>query len=308
MRVFEEISFDVPPTMLAAWQGMGNVGLIAMDYLRRKIDARPFAEIDMSHFLTPDSIVVKDGLAQFPEIPTSTFYHVADPAMIIFESNAQVGGREGISVIKTILDIAGQFQVKRIFTGAAYAQAMSHRSDSQVFAACNSEAMLGLMREFGVMPMPDGHIAGLNGLLLGVAASRTIEAACLLGSIPSYATALSYPKASVEVLKVLRQVFNASMDLSELESASGEMDQQLEAIEERIREFFPSMTENDEEFSNMTHDEVPKYIMDKIERLFERVAADKSKAGELKDELVRWDLYELYERRFLNLFKKEGER
>lgn len=307
MRMFEEIHFDVPPVLLAAWQGMGNVGLITMDYLRRKIDARPFAEIDMSHFLTPDSIVVKDGIAQFPEIPTSTFYYVNQPGLIVFESNAQVGGREGISIIKTILDIAGQFQVKRIFTSAAYAQPMSHRNQSQVYAACNTDSMLHLMQEFGVAAMPDGYIAGLNGLLLGVAASRKIEAACLLGSIPSYATALSYPKASLEILKALLQVFNASVDLGDLETASTEMDEQLEAIEERIREFFPSMAEGDEESSNINHEEVPKYIMDRIERLFRGVAQDKSKANELKNELVRWNLYELYEKRFLDLFKKHGE-
>jgi proteasome assembly chaperone (PAC2) family protein len=303
MKLFEDVQFEVPPTMLAAWQGMGNVGLITMDYLRRKTEAKPFAEIDMSHFLTPDSIVVKEGIAQFPDIPTSTFHYVQSPALVVFESNAQVGGRDGISIIKTILDVANRFNVKRIFTSAAFAQPMSHRSESNVLVACNNESMLRFMEGFEVAPMPDGYIAGLNGLLLGVAASRNIEAACLLGTIPSYATGLSYPKASVEILRVFQHMFDLSFELDELEAASEEMDQQLAAIEDRIREFFPSITEKDEELTNVHQDEVPQYIMDKIERLFEKVAADRSKANDLKDELVRWNLYELYEKRFLDLFK-----
>jgi hypothetical protein len=308
MRLFEEIKFDSPPVMLAAWQGMGNVGLITMDYLRRKTEARPFAEIDMSHFLTPDSIVVKDGIAQFPDIPSSTFYYVQNPNIIFFESNAQVGGREGITIIKTILEMASQFQVKRIYTSAAFAQPMSFQTESQVLVACNNESLLHYMREYGVGPMPDGFIAGLNGLLLGVAATRQVEAACILGTIPSYATALSYPKASIGILKVLTQIFNLSVDLTDLETASTEMDQQLGAIEDRIREFFPAMAENNEEASGVDQEEVPKYIMDKIEQLFDRVTKDRSVAAELKAELVRWNLYELYEKRFLDLFKNEDKK
>ncbi|MBN1577453.1 MAG: PAC2 family protein, partial [Chitinispirillaceae bacterium] len=70
MKMFEEINFTTAPTVIAAWPGMGNVGLITVDYLRRKLDGKVFAEIDMSPFFIPDSIVVKDGIAQLPEIPT----------------------------------------------------------------------------------------------------------------------------------------------------------------------------------------------------------------------------------------------
>jgi hypothetical protein len=50
---------------------------------------------------------------------------------------------------------------------------------------------------------------------------------------------------------------------------------------------------------------VPPYIVDKIEKLFTEAAEDKSKAILLKGELDRWDLYMLYEDRFLDLFRKE---
>ncbi|MBD3347043.1 MAG: hypothetical protein GF401_18465 [Chitinivibrionales bacterium] len=308
MKMIESIQFDTPPIMLAAWQGMGNVGLITMDYFRRKIDAKPFAEIDMSPFVIPDSIVVKDGIAQFPEIPSSVFYYSHNPNLIIFLSNGQVGGKEGITIIKTILDIAHQFQVKRIFTSAAFAQPMSHQQGSEVMVACNQESFLDFTEDFGVTPMPDGYIAGLNGLLLGVAASRGIEAACLLGTIPSYATNLTYPKASLEILKIFEGIFDVSLSLDEIKSAASEMDQQLETIEDRIKEFFPNVHEHDEEMSslNLKEEEVPQYIMDKIERLFDNVEQDRSKAKVLKDELVRWNLFELYEKRFLDLFKENN--
>jgi proteasome assembly chaperone (PAC2) family protein len=50
MRKIEDINFNSPPIMFAAWPGMGNVALMAMDYLRRTVDARLFAELDMEPF------------------------------------------------------------------------------------------------------------------------------------------------------------------------------------------------------------------------------------------------------------------
>jgi uncharacterized protein len=305
MKMFDEISFDSAPIMFAAWPGMGNVGLIAMDYLRRGLDMKLFAEIDMSPFFIPDSIVVKAGIAQLPDIPSSIFHYRKDPDLIVFESNAQVAGKDGIAIIKIILDIARQFRVPRIYTAAAFAQPMSHATPSQILCACNSEELLRAQEQHGTIPMPDGFIAGLNGLMLGIAASRGLDAACFLGTIPSYATNLSYPKASLQIVKTLAKIVGMDLDTGELEGSVEEADRQLGAIEERIREYFPSATLDEEEAGAVNNEEVPKYIMDKIEKLFDKVKNDKSKASELKDELVRWNLFELYEHRFLDLFKDD---
>jgi len=309
MRMLKEISFETTPLMFAAWPGMGNVGLICMDYIRRKLEAELFAEIDMSPFFTPDSIIVHNGLAQLPDIPSSLFHYRKNPDLIIFESNAQVGGRDGIAIIKIILDIARQFRVPRIFTAAAFAQPMSHADASQVLCACNNDNLLNVLKQHGVVPMPDGYIAGLNGLLLGVAASSSIDAACFLGTIPSYASNLSYPKASLEIVKTMAKLLNIEPDLAELEQGVAEIDRQLSAIEDRIREYFPSVTEKEPQAIDVevNDEEVPKYIMDKIERLFDKVRRDRTKAQELKDELVRWNLYDLYEHRFLDLFRDHPE-
>jgi uncharacterized protein len=305
MKIHQEIVFPTPPVMFAAWPGMGNVGLIAMDYFRRKRDAKLFAEIDMSSFFIPDSIVVKDGIAQFPELPSSIFSYTLDPSLIIFESNAQVSGRDGLTVTKTILDVAQRFNVSRIYTSAAFAQSMSYQSASQVLVASNSDSVLQDIGHLGIVPMPDGYIAGLNGLMLGVAKARGMEAACLLGTIPSYATNIAYPKASVQIIKVLSQIVNIKLNMAEIDEDVAEMDEQLATIEERIKQFFPANTEQDEEIAKMDQEKVPHYIMEKIEKLFQQAAEDHSLAPQLKEELDRWNLYELYENRFLDLFEDE---
>jgi hypothetical protein len=160
----------------------------------------------------------------------------------------------------------------------------------------------------GVIAMPDGYIAGLNGLLLGVAASHRIESACFLGTMPSYASNMMYPKASLEIVKAFCMLLSTSVDFSELEASAAEMDQQFATIEERIRQIFPQSQETDEEISNIEHEKVPHYIMDRIEKLFDKAKTDRSVATELKEELDRWNLYELYENRFLDLFEDEGKK
>jgi uncharacterized protein len=308
MKMFEKISFPAPPIMIAAWPGMGNVGIIATDYLRRKLDAKIFAEIDMSPYFIPDSIIVKDGIAQLPEIPSSIFHYSLNPSVIIFESNAQIGGRDGISIIKTILDVAKEFKVSRIYTAAALVHPMTYQTPSQVLVACGSPGHLELLMKNGVVPMPDGYIAGLNGLLLGVAASHNIESACFLGTMPSYASNMMYPKASLEIVKIFNTVLSTPIDLSELEASVAEMDQQFATIEERIRQIFPQSADGDEEMSGIEDEKVPHYIMEKIEKLFEKAKTDRRAATELKEELDRWNLYELYENRFLDLFEDEGKK
>lgn len=305
MKMFHQIQFDGPPIVLAAWPGMGNVGLITVDYLRRKLNATSFAEIDMSPFFIPDSILVKDGIAHFPEIPTSTFYYTRNPNLIIFESNAQISGREGIIIIKMILDVILQFPTNQIYTFAAFAQPISHRVESQVLVTCNNGSMLSNLTTQGITPMPDGYIAGQNGLLLGVAASRQIDAACLLGTIPGYAVNLDYPKASLEQLKAITKILKFNVELSEINESIEAMEQQYELIEERIREFMPTVNKEDhEEISEIEDEKVPHYVMEKIEKMFQEALKDKSLAAELKKELDRWNLFELYENRFLDLFKE----
>ncbi len=39
--------------------------------------------------------------------------------------------------------------------------------------------------------------------------------------------------------------------------------------------------------------------------LFKKVEKDKSKAHVLKEELDKWNLFEKYEKRFLDIFKKD---
>jgi len=92
-----------------------------------------------------------------------------------------------------------------------------------------------LMSEIGDR-QGEGAITGLNGLLLGVAKSREVEAICLMGEVPYYLQGAPwpYPKASISILEVLGEILQVPMDLRELqetaEKVNANIDQVLEAL------------------------------------------------------------------------------
>ncbi len=314
----EFMDFETPPMMFAAWPGMGDVGLTAMEYIRKSVDARLFAELDMTPFYSPEEVIVSNGLVSFPEIPKSLFLEQHDPDIVFFESTIQVGGNDAMTVAQAVLDVAQKIKAPRIFTAAAFPYPMSYTSESKVFAASNSQRLLKNLRGYGIEPMQEGFISGLNGLLLGIAASHDIEAACILATIPSYASGILYPKGSLAIVKTLSRIAGLDVDTSELEKDSQEYEETYAEIEERLRQVFPSIAEGDEEFNNegfppITEEKpeekqkIPEYVMNKIEQLFNEVARSKNKerARELKAELDKYGIFDLYEKRFLDLFKEE---
>ena len=317
MRIHRDIAGEVEsPVLLAGWPGMGSVGVGAINYLRRALDAQPFAEVDMSEYFTPEAVVVEDGIARFPELPSHRFYYVREPALVIFESEAQVSGQGGISLMNRILDLSEQLGVKTIYTGAAFAMPNSHQDPVEVLGVANSEPLRDALTPHGVKVLREGHVLGLNGLLLGFADLRGIQAACLLATMPQYAIQIPNPKASREIVQVMCRVLDLDIDISEMDGAVTQMSKMMAEIEEKIRTAFSSMDgENVEEgeFEEVDEDKVPQYVMEKIARLFQEVSVEMrlkgstEKAGFLKQELDRWDLYGLYEDRFLNLFRQDPE-
>lgn len=317
MNILNRIHFNSAPLMLAAWTGAGNVGILSIDYFRRKLDAQMFAQIDMSQFVTPDSIIVNAGVTHFPETPQSIFYHHHNPDLIMFESNAHAGEHD-MEVIRTILELAKELNIPRIYTAAALPQPMSHTTAPSVLYACNNPGLRNELEMLGLRAMPDGVISGLNGLMLGFAGARGIDAVCLLATIPAYASGLTYPHAALEIVRSLSTITGFPLDLGELQGESDSAEPMFADIEEKLKDFFStgSMGMN-EEFDaggdsdieipkeKIKNDDVPKYVMDRIERMFNNAKNNKDKASELKNELDKWGLYKFYEDRFLDLFEND---
>ena len=301
-KIYKNIDLKAP-VMIAGWPGMGSVALGVVDYLRRNLRAARLAEIDLDPLTTLDSVVVENGLASLPPAPKNIFYYTKDPDLIIFESEAQIPGQGGINLLKRVLEVASQFKVTRIYTGAAFPMPISYKETPEVYAASNKKLILDTLKKFNMRSMEGGHISGMNGLILGFAQGMHIDAVCLLATMPQYAISLPNPKASRAIIEMLRKILGFEIQTHEIEEYIKDMDEKMAVIEDKVKDVL-TIEREEPESTHPTSKKIPEYIMERIEKLFREARADKAKAILLKKELDRWDLYKLYEDRFLDLFKE----
>ncbi len=292
------------PVMIACWSGMGNVGLGAVDYIRLKTGAKLMAETVIDDLVSPDQISVHKGLATLPKVPNLSVYYAKSPPLIIAIGREQFYGKAGVVTMERLLDIAEKFDVKKIFTCAAFPTYMSHQSESLVYVAANNRLLLKNLRDKNkLFVMEEGQISGLNGLLLEAARKRKIDAACLLATLPLYAISFPNPKASKSLVMKLRQIVGSHIDTTDLDLSIHEVDKMLQNIEEQLK----NMGVEEEKHEQPPHkqsERLPKKILDKIEKMFEEARNDKKIAHKLKQELDRWNLFKVYEDRFLDLFRE----
>ncbi|MBI4721485.1 MAG: PAC2 family protein [Candidatus Stahlbacteria bacterium] len=300
LKIYQQINLH-RPIMIAGWPGMGNVSLIATGYLRKELKAELFAEIDVSPFVVPDGVIVEKGMLKLPAPPKQTIYYRKHPDLIILEGDVQIRDKPGLILMEQIIKLIKEFQVSKIFTGAAFPLPINHDEPSTVYGCATTTILRDLLfREYKLKVMERGEISGLNGLLLGYAREIEVPAACLLATMPLYAINIPNPKASRAIIKVIEHILGIKIDTTKLDMEIERMEKEMTELEERLQEELGNPPLGIAEQTG----EIPIYVRQKIERLFREARQDKDKAYTLKRELDKWNLFDSYEDRFLDLFKQ----
>jgi proteasome assembly chaperone (PAC2) family protein len=302
------------PWLVAVWPGMGHVALSAGYYLMAKLGMNMVAEFGADDAFDVEHVEVKSGLIQSARMPRSRFFAWTDPAqkndLIVFIGEAQPSIGK-FAFCRRLIQFAKAQGVERIFTFAAMATQMHPEKPSRVFAAAAEPETLAELNQYDVDQLEDGHIGGLNGLLIGAAAEAGLRGACLLGEMPHIFVQLPFPKASLAVLEIFIAIAGVELDLTELRAQSREMGEKLSELLTQVDGATeqPSDDSDDEMpvFDSPEPDSVRPEDRARIEFLFKRAQADRSVAYELKRELDRLNLYRENEDRFLDLFDKPSE-
>jgi len=244
------------PVLIAGWPGIGNVGIIAVDTLRGTVRAEEFGEIEPWEFFYPKKVLIRDGELMDLEFPINKFYfrRTEKKDLIFFigeEQPAQAGrayaeGRKAYQMANLVLDVALELGCRRVYTSGAAVAPIHHTVRPRVWAVPNDESLVDEVRDYeNTVLMSDiegregqGNITGLNGLLLGVARRRGVEAICVMGEIPIYLQGipLPYPKASKSVLEVLTAALGISIEMEGID----ELVENSESEIEKLYEMFPS--------------------------------------------------------------------
>ena len=219
--------------MLASWPGIGNVSMIVASYLKKKLDFKELGEIEPSHFFDAIGVVAKDNVIEAPQFPQSKFYYWKNKGegsdIILFIGEDQPAAK-GYELANCILDVGERFQVKRIYTCAAALTRIHHTEQPRVWGVATSQGVTEDLRNYDLVQRGNLQIAGLNGLMLGVAKERNIEGVCLLGEVPTYATRIQNPMAALVVLKVLTRMLGVEIDLTELAQVAMETKERMKQV------------------------------------------------------------------------------
>jgi len=300
------------PCLIAAWPGMGSVAITAIDYLIKQLGAKFLCEVAPGDYFAPTGATVTKQIIKAPESPTNRFYYyqgrASDHDILFFQGSAQPIPHKEYDFAKMILRFAESFSVKTVYTTAAAPSDMHFKDAPRVFAVPNHKDMLRTMLEYKVHFMGEGTIAGLNGLLVSVAAEMGMKGVCLLGEIPFFTAQIDYPRASLQVLDVLNGLLKLKIDMVDLELFANQKEKEIEPLASLL-----SKEKDGSEIHQMEEGIVPpqeekvsKSVRLRIEKLFRQAEFDRTYKSKmrLKEELDKWELFDDYLDRFLDLFKK----
>jgi len=236
MRGFVEFSARPrlnSPNMLAAWPGIGNVAMIVAAYLKRKLDFKELGEIEASYFFDPIGVMVKDNLVEAPQFPQNSFYYWKNKKKksdtILFIGEDQPASKS-YELANCVLDVAQKFQVQRIYTCAAALTRIHHTEQPRVWGAASDYNAAQDLVKYDLISGGNLQIAGLNGLLLGVAKERGVEGICLLGEVPMYATRVQNPMAALAIVQVLDKLLGIQVDIGELAQQATEAREKMKQV------------------------------------------------------------------------------
>ena len=241
-RVVVEKVIEVPtapnPVLVCGLPGSGYVGKLAADHLVELFKLKKVVEYDSPTF-PPQVTVKEDGTADPPR--GELYYAPAKEGrgLFVFTADAQPTTAEGeYELSDAVVRFAKERGVKKVYTLAAYITG-SFSKVPKVYGAGTSKEMANSLAENGVTLMQDGGISGMNGLLIGVAALRGLEGACLLGETSGYVVDAGASKA---VLELLSKVVGLPIDTSKLKEKADETQKvisQLQAMADQARETTP---------------------------------------------------------------------
>ena len=221
------------PNMLAVWPGVGNVAMIVATYLGRKLGFKDLGVIEASRFFDPIGVLVKDNVVEAPQFPQSKFYYWKNKGggsdIVLFIGEDQPAAK-GYELANCVLDVGLRFQVKRVYTCAAAMTRIHHTEQPRVLGVATSQPATEDLKKYNLIHAGNLQIAGLNGLLLGVAKERDIEGICLLGEVPVYATRIQNPMAALAVLRVLTKMLEIEIDMAELAQLAREAGEKMKQV------------------------------------------------------------------------------
>jgi proteasome assembly chaperone (PAC2) family protein len=212
---------------LKGWLNAGEISTGSIDYLRRKLNAQPFAYIEPAGFYIyqiPSSsaelsmrpqVRIKEGIVRKLELPRNEFFFWKSGAahdLILFQGVEP--NLDWPEYAQAILDVARQFKAARIYSLGGIFDQVPHTRKTRILATVSHPQMKEELKGFARFTDYEGP-SSFNTMLLSVARERGIEMAGISARAPLYIQDLN-AKACYDLLQSVVAAAGFDIDLRDL--------------------------------------------------------------------------------------------
>lgn len=229
------------PILIEGLPGVGNVGKIAADFLCEKLDGKKFATIYSESF--PPQVVLDNDCVVHMACNELWYAKVNGRDVVFLRGNYQGSTPEGQYLICDDLmrDVFLRMDLSYIYTLGGYGTGQMV-DKPRVLGAVSDITLRQELEEKGVVFSPGEPAAGIIGasaLLVGFGQMYGIPSACLMGETSGY---FVDHKSAVAMLQVLENILGVTVDKSDLDIKS----QQIDELTAKVKEIETTQTDRND--------------------------------------------------------------
>lgn len=225
------------PIMIVGLPGIGNVGSLVGEHLKRELNATRFATLYSPHF--PHQVfMLKSGGVR---LLSNRFYYWRNPSkekgardLVVLTGDSQAISTEGqYDVNAKIVEFFKKLGGKTIYTVGGYSPSNQYVHTPRVFAVSNNKEMIKKLKADGaLLGKAYGMIFGSAGLIVGLAKKYNVEASCVMGETGLLEVDANSAKA---VLNFFIKHLSLNVNLENIEKIRKETEKMLLELDEATR-------------------------------------------------------------------------
>ncbi|MCZ7394168.1 MAG: proteasome assembly chaperone family protein [Candidatus Methanoperedens sp.] len=210
------------PLVIVGFPGIGLVGNITCQHIIEELGMIYRGSIDSRYF--PPLAVLFNGMVYLPV----RIYEAPDKEVVIVISDIPIHPTASYDISKVLADWMQSINAKNIVSIAGIATTTGER---RVFGGATSQELLEKIKDKTEI-FQVGTISGISGSIMTECYLRGMPAVSLLGETPG---PNPDPKAAVEVINVLNNIFGLSIDTTKLSSQAEQIELELSKLAEQVR-------------------------------------------------------------------------
>ena len=233
-------SLEAPSMIIgfSGWMDGGDVSTGTIEYLKNKLKANKFAEIDPGEFYIfnlPGGMEqvaqfrpytkIKDGLLIDFEYPRNEFFADQKSGVILFSGKEP--NLRWDEYANCIFQLAEEFDVRKIYFVGSFAGATPHTREPRITCSVFGEEQKVSLKEQDVRFTNYEGPASIATLLNKFSKEKGIEMANLVAEIPAYIQVRN-PRGIEAVIKRLVRILDLDIDLNDLHRTSLEFEKNID--------------------------------------------------------------------------------